>query len=135
MKLKLKNRKGSIDQIIVFVLLTPLVFLLLFEFLKYFQILEVGSDIKNMSYYASRTKALNKDNSLIASNLNTMKSNIFKTINEEDINCYTDYTELDYKVIFKITGSYKGYDFNSIYTTYNENSPYNISCELNLESE
>ena len=129
-------RKAAIDQIIVWIVLFMLFATSFIFVIKYSQTVRLLDNTKALADYGARMKALNKEDSTIASGLNNLKVSGFGTIDENNISCTTT-ADGSYLVIFIVTGpnpnsEFGSADLSSKAVVYNETNSSKVECSLTL---
>jgi len=137
--MEVKSKKGVVDQILLWMTLLVAFVGMFFLIVDYSAISRIKSNMDQMTQYAARMIALNKDHTDIASSMNSMKVNYFADITADDINCIEIAGGNEYQVVLTLTSTYTQSNIlnfantiESKIATFNETSAKSINCTLNL---
>ncbi len=136
------NRRGVIDQIMMFMMVFVFLVTLFFLIVDYSSIGKMQNQLDMISRQGSRLISLGKDHENIANMVNTLKTNYFRAVTDDDISCDATDNELS-RVVFNIQGSFEsrfdalGSDgevtISSVSVAYNENSTDEMNCTVVLQ--
>ena len=135
-------RKGVIDQILMLMMVFVFLVTLFFLVIDYSSVGKVQNQLDMMARQGSRLISLGKDEESVATMINALKTNYFKSVHADDVHCETAENEKA-KVVFNVRGDFQsrfdalGNDgkiaVSSRSVAYNEQSSDEINCSVVLQ--
>jgi Flp pilus assembly protein TadG len=131
------NKKGTIDQIMLWMVLFTIFVSFLFFVIDYSSAIRVKDNCDSVADYGARMVALGKEDAVISDGINELKLDMFPTVSSGQITCTQDVSVENYQVIFNVYATFESNflptsNIHSKRVVFNEVNQFQVTCNLTL---